>query len=178
MVRNFLQCLFQILLISAVPAFTPNALAQGSGSGHHYFAAKLGANWQSAEDNESGQSPGGGAALGFALNRRWTLEFEAWIPAYMRNDGTSFRDLLFSVSGVRRWKGRLLSPFLLIGLTLAKVQTRSRLGESSNGYSYFQAGFGVEIPLSERLAIAPEIRSNIALTAIVIRPAISTVVRF
>jgi hypothetical protein len=58
------------------------------------------------------------------------------------------------------------------------VQSRSEFGNYSNGYQYLQVGDGVEIALHRRFAIAPELRADIGVSSVILRPALAAVIRF
>jgi len=155
-------------------------LAAAEEAGHRgFFSVKVGANAQTAEDNESGSSLGFGFGVGFWASRRWGFEFEAWLPAYIEQGDKRFRDRIYSGSALYRTAshGRA-TPYLLAGIGIAEVESKSEFGDFSNRYGYLQAGAGVEIALSRRFAIAPELRADIAATSVILRPALAAVIRF
>ena len=67
---------------------------------------------------------------------------------------------------------------MLAGIGIAEVESKSAFGDFSNRYGYVQAGAGVEIALSRRFAIAPELRADIAATSVILWPALAAVIRF
>ena len=154
-------------------------VAQEAPSTRAFFNFKVGANAQSAEDNENGTSLGFGFGAGYWVSRRWGFEFEAWLPNYIQQDDKEFRDRIFSGSVIFRSSPRgRYAPYYLAGIGIAQVQSRSEFGSYSNAYNYFQVGAGVEIALNRHLAIAPELRANIGISSFILRPALAAVIRF
>src|SRR5262245_6553458 len=166
----------------AVVAFllvmSPAVDAQTTRHGKGFIAGRVGANLQAAEDGENGASFGGGVSGAAFLASHWAVEFDAWIPAYIEQDGKRFRDLLFSVSALRMFGGGRVEPYILAGFTVARVQLENVFGKTSNGYSYVQAGGGVALRLGENLSLAPEVRVNLGVTSNIGRPSLVLLYRF
>jgi opacity protein-like surface antigen len=176
---NVLKRIWAAGMVALAVAGSGYAVAQEAAATRGFFSVKAGANAQSAEDNENGTSLGFGFGLGFWASRRWGFEFEAWLPDYIEQGGKQFRDRIYSGSVLFRTAphGRA-TPYLLGGIGIAQVQSRSEFGNYSNGYQYLQVGGGVEITLHRHLAIAPELRADIGRASVILRPAIAAVIRF
>lgn len=133
---------------------------------------------QHAEDGESGTATGGGASVGFFVTPRWAVELEVWVPQFISAHGKQFRDVLFSGSAVRFLGRERVRAHLLIGVAVARVESKTASGDYSNSYSYTQVGGGVTVRIAGRFALATEVRADLALTAILVRPSAGLVYSF
>lgn len=179
MIRGIVSCGRKFSVAAVLSLLTASVLhAQTPASDRAFVSGRFGAAIQRAEDGERGTSVGAGASAGFFINPRWALELEAWIPAYIEANGKEFRDLLFSGSALRFFNAGRIRTHLLAGFTVARVESKSAFGESSNLYSYVQVGGGVAFPLGGRLALVPEVRANLGLASNIVRPTLALVYTF
>jgi hypothetical protein len=166
--RQFTMTVFSIILL--MWTWETHGRAQ---TPKGYVTGKTGINAQWAEDGESGQSVGGGAAVGYFFAPKWGAEFEVWIPAYMEKDGKQFRDILMGAAIVRRWKWGRLQPLFLIGLDYAKVELRRPGYQHTNSYGYIKTGIDLPLFLNRRWSLVPQFRLDLGgIGANLIRPAL------
>ena len=148
-------------------------------------------------DPGTGTSVGAGGSFGFFFTEHWAVEMEAWIPAYITDQACGppvpappfrntpgpcgpgqFRDLQVAVSAVRHFGGSGLHPYMLVGASKLWTQSRTPLGDWTNSESvYPQGGVGLVIPLSNRLALVPEVRLAYLVLGGILRPNVSVVYR-
>lgn len=179
------------LLVSGNPAFGQTADLHSV-----YVAGRLGGNLEGT-DPGSGISVGAGGSFGFFFTERWAVEMEAWIPAYITDQACGppvpappflntpgacgpgqFRDLQFAVSAVRHFGGSGIHPYVLVGAAKLWTQSRTPLGDWTNSEGvYPQGGVGLAIPLSSRLALAPEVRFDYLVLGAILRPNVTVVYR-
>lgn len=87
-----------------------------------------------------------------------------------------FRDLSFGVSVLRRFGGSGIHPYALVGVAKLWRQNRTSLARwTDNDALYRQAGMGLIIPLSSRLALVPEVRFDYLVLGAILRPNIALV---
>jgi hypothetical protein len=161
-----------------------------------YVAGRFGANLEGT-DPGTGASVAAGGSLGFFFTGRWAIEVEAWIPAYITDQACGppipappflntpgpcgpgqFRDLQFTVSAVRHFGGPAVHPYVLVGAAKLWTQSRTPLGNWTNNESvYPQAGVGLVIPMSNRLAVVPEVRLDYLFLGGILRPTVAAVYR-
>lgn len=161
-----------------------------------YLAGRLGANLEET-DPGSGVSAGTGGSLGFFFTRRWAIEMEAWIPAYITDEACGppvpappfrnmpgacgpgqFRDLQFAVSAIRHFGGDGIHPYVLVGASKLWTQSRTPLGDWTNTEDvYPQGGVGLAVPLSGRLAFVPEVRFDYLVLGLILRPNVALIYR-
>jgi hypothetical protein len=174
--RLFLICL--VGLCVAVPTLS----AQSTGA-EGFVAMRVGANVQAADpDGGTSAAVGGSAAL--PLSRHWMLEIEGWVPAYIDAlvptyvpERGEFRDVLVAVSAVRHF-GTGVRPYLLAGLALSRTQYRTPRESWASTGGYVQAGAGVAFSVSRRIALAPDVRIDIAPLSAILRPSVALMYRF
>ena len=141
---------------------------------------KGGVNVERSEDAVKGESPAFGVDLLVPLDDRWTFDVEFWMPAYFTfGRENRHRDILMAV-GILRFFGEGRSRgFASFGLGVATTQEqRPFFGNTSNTGGYGFVGAGVEVRITDRLSVMPEIRSTLAVTALIIRPSIGIACRF
>ncbi len=143
-----------------------------------YLGVKTGANIERAEDGLAGESVGIGLEAGLGLTRNWALDFEVWVPAYFQTGRGEHRDVLFNVTAVRSFGETGARPFVVMGAGFGRVQQRFESEQFDSFESYLVFGGGVQIPVSTRLAIVPEVRVNYAIGAVIVRPQLGVRVRF
>ncbi len=166
----------------AIAAASP-VWGQTADRGAVLVAARAGANYQGTE-SDSGTSVGGGGSAAIFVSPRWAVEFEVWIPAYveglvptLRPEPGRFRDLLVGVSALRLFGRDGVRPYVLFGLAVSRTEYRARFEQWANAGTYGQAGTGILVPLSGRLAIAPEVRLNVGVFSGIVRPGVAVVYR-
>jgi hypothetical protein len=170
------------LVVAAVSLAGSVLSGQTSDHPPPFVAGRLGANFQET-DPEGGTSVGRGGSVAFFLSPRWAMEFEAWIPTYIKNlvptprpEPGQFRDLLFGVSALRSFGDGGVQPFVLVGIALSRTEyrpTSSPHWATTGGYG--QAGGGFMVRLSSRFAVAPEFRLNVAPLSIIVRPTVAVI---
>jgi hypothetical protein len=158
-----------------------------------YVAGRIGGDLEGT-DPGSGTSMGVGGSFGFSFTERWNLDIEAWVPGYITDvacppDAFSrcgpgkFRDLLVGVSAVRRFGGQGVHLYLLFGMAKLWNQQIATRADGSvvqwtrNESAYPQGGVGLEIPLSTRLALAPEVRLDFLFLGGILRPNVTLIYR-
>jgi hypothetical protein len=109
----------------------------------------------------SGASVGAGASLGAFITSKWAVEFEPWIPDEIEDPGVRIRTLLFSGSAVRFFDDERRGPYILVGLTAARIEFGSPRRRRSDIAGGVQLGAGSAIRLDERAMVAPEVRVNV-----------------
>jgi hypothetical protein len=184
-------------------AFCGAAAAQTAPDRRGFVGVKAGLNHERAEDALRGTSGGGGIIAGLSFGPRWAGEVEFWLPGHI-HDATgepAHRDILFSVGVVRSFETGRVRPFLLAGLTAARTETSvtfcSAAGEPTTlvdcsgpdageriserfttSSGYFLIGGGLDVPLGPRLRLVPDLRVHLAVTSVIVRPAIGVVFLF
>lgn len=168
-----------------------------------YVAVKAGANHESAEDGLNATTGGGGVAVGFTFRGSWAVEAEIWVPGPIRDAAgdPEHRDIPVSASMIRFFRAGPSRPYLLAGLTTARTEThvttciadrgtptivsceepdvRERHRERFTSLSgYLLVGGGIEVPLGRRVRLAPEVRAHLAVTSVILRPAVAVIVNF
>ncbi len=157
-----------------------------------YVAGRLGANLEGT-DPGAGTSVGAGGSFGFFFTRRWAIDIEAWIPAYITDQACpppdllppsgrcgpgQFRDLQFTVSAVRHFGGHGIHPYVLVGAAKLWTQNSTPQGDWTNNESvYPQGGMGLVVPLLSRLALVPEVRLDYLVLGAILRPNLTVVYR-
>jgi opacity protein-like surface antigen len=178
MALQFSTCAFAAFGIISTAALDSEAFAQTPGNSG-YVGVRSGANIERAEDGLAGESVGVGVDAGLPLTTNWNLDFELWVPAFFKAGDTSHRDLLFNVSAIRALGEDAVRPFVLVGVGFGSVQTRSSLGSFSSSTTYAVFGGGVQVPVSDRIAVIADVRVNFApIAAVIVRPAVGIRVRF
>jgi hypothetical protein len=122
MTNRFCAGVIGALLIGAAAG----ASAQSAGEHSAFVGVKGGFNRENAEDGLRGGSGAGGISAGLAVTPDWTVDFELWIPAALRNGrfGSTHRDMLAGASAMRFFGRHDVRPFLLAGLSLARTEDR------------------------------------------------------
>jgi hypothetical protein len=143
-------------IVAASLAATPLS-AQIPGGRSGFVSGRAGVNLQAVPDGLSGASVGGGASLAVFIRSQWAIEFEACIPDDVEDARVRNRVLLFSGSAVRFFNGEQRGPYVLFGLTAARIE----FGSSSDLAGGIQLGAGGAVRLSERTRFAPEFRVNV-----------------
>jgi len=91
--------------------------------------------------------------------------------------------VLVGVSAVRRFGDGGVHPYVLVGVAKLWNQQRARRADGSvvqwtrNESAYPQGDVGLEIPLSTRLAVAPEIRLDFLFLGGILRPNVALIYR-
>jgi hypothetical protein len=185
--------LVAVLLFSGGPAL----FGQTADLHSVYVAGRLGGNLEGT-DPGAGTSVGAGGSLGFFFTERWAVEMEVWIPEYITDQACGppvpappflntpgpcgpgqFRDLQFAVSAVRHFGGGGIHSYVLVGASKLWTQSKTPQGDWTNNESvYPQAGVGLVIPLSSRLALVPEVRFDYLVLGGILRPNLAVVYRF
>ena len=154
---------------------SPQLHAQTPVATSGFVAGRVGVNAQVVPDGVSGTALGAGWSAGVFVGPRWALEFEAWIPGDIEDPGVRIRTMLFSGSAVRFLAAQDRGPYVLVGLTAARVEWDS----SSDVTGSVQAGTGVVVRLGGRISFAPEIRANVVSGGMfIIRPNVAIFYRF
>lgn len=184
--------LVAMLLFSSGPAL----FSQTAELHSVYAAGRLGANVEGT-DPGAGTSLGAGGSLGVFFTEHWAVEMEAWIPAYIKDQACGppvptppflntpgpcgpgqFRDLQFAMSAVRHFGGSGIHSYVLVGASKLWTQSKTPQGDWTNNESvYPQAGVGLVIPLSSRLALVPEVRFDYLVLGGILRPNLAVVYR-
>lgn len=197
-----------VLMSAFVIGMPAAGAAQPPRDSRPYVAVKGGLNAESAEDGVSGSSGAAGLAVGFGRGGAWTFEVEFWLPDYIDLGGKTHRDTLVSAAFIRPFGTRSVRPHILVGASAGRVEERSTIcfamrqppgssasvrtlvpcedddvidrqrDERSNGALYGVAGAGLEIPLGRRVQLVPEVRVNLAITAVILRPAVALRIAF
>ncbi len=142
---------------------------------------KGGINIERSEDGVEGQSPAFGLDLLMPLDERWTFDVEFWLPRYFRflGDENRHRDVLLSVGVLRYFGDGQSRGFISFGLGAATMQEqRPFFGNTTRTSGYGFAGAGVEVRITDRFSLIPELRSTLAITALIVRPSIGVAYRF
>jgi hypothetical protein len=181
-------------LISALLLSGVSVLFAQPASHAVYVAGRVGGDLEST-DPGSGISMGVGGSFGFSFTDRWSLDIEVWVPGYItdvacppadalaRCGPGQFRDLLVGVSALRRFGDQGMRPYVLVGVAKLWNQQIARRADGSvvqwtrNESAYPQGGIGLEIPLSTRLALAPEVRLAYLFLGGILRPNVTLVYR-
>jgi hypothetical protein len=157
-----------------------------------YVAGRSGAHLEGT-DPGSGASMGVGGSFAFAFTQHWSVEVEGWVPGYIDNVACApftpcgpgeFRDVIVAASALRRFGSHAARPFMLLGMaTLWQHQKATNADGSPVEWTrresaYPQVGVGIEIPVSERLSRAPEIRFDFLFLGGILRPGVALVYRF
>ena len=181
-----------VLVSVLLLAWNSVALAQ-SRSHTVYLAGRFGGDLEGT-DPGAGKSMGIGGSFGFTFTERWSLDIEAWVPGYItdvacppdafaRCGPGKFRHVLVGVSAVRRFGGQGVRPYLLVGAATLWNQQIATGADGSvvqwtrNESTYPQGGVGLEIPLSTRLAVAPEVRLDFLFLGGIVRPNVTVMYR-
>lgn len=158
-----------------------------------YVAGRFGGDLEGT-DPGSGTSMGVGGSFGFSLTERWSLDIEAWVPGYITDVACppdaftpcgpgQFRDLLVAVSALRRFGGHGVRPYVLVGVAKLWNEQKATHADGSviqwtrNEGVYPQGGIGLEIPLSTRLSLAPEVRLDFLFLGGILRPDVALIYR-
>jgi len=177
--------------------------AQTTSDRRGHVGVKAGLNHERAEDALRGTSGAGGISAGLSFGPRWAGEVEFWLPGHIldANGERAHRDILFSAGLIRAFETGRVRPYLLAGLSAARTETsvtfcsaaddptklvdcsgpnigerlRERFTTSSG---YFFIGGGIEVPLGERLRLVPDLRVHLAVTSVIVRPAIGVAFLF
>ena len=188
-----------LTLIGLCMSVSPRAAAAQQDLHSVFVAGRLGGHVEES-DPSSGRSVGAGGSFDFFFTDRWALDVEAWIPASIttrvsppgnlskciqRDGGTicgasepgELRDLLFGVSALRRFGGNGIHPYVLVGFVVSRIENRTSTEHWTASDGAPQTGVGLVIPLSNRLAVAPEIRTIIFPFWVVLRPSVALVYR-
>jgi Outer membrane protein beta-barrel domain len=177
MLQQLSRYTFAAFTVIATAALGSDVLAQPADDAG-YLGVKTGANIERAEDGLAGESVGIGLEAGLALTRNWALDFEVWAPAYFETERGEHRDVLFNVTAIRSFRKSGARPFVVIGAGFGRVQQRLESQRFDSSETYLVFGGGVQIPVSTRLAIVPEVRVNYAIAALIVRPQVGLRVRF
>jgi hypothetical protein len=142
------------------------------------------------------------------LTGEWTLDGELWIPGHIDASAiASHRDILFGI-GFRRSFGTRVRPHLLVGMHAGRTEdlittcsairptpssgtpapvlvscdepdVTERIAERHSTASLFPLlGAGVQLPLTERLLLIPDVRLQPWITSVIVRPAITIALSF
>jgi hypothetical protein len=192
--RRLLQLARAVALVPALlSSGALSAFAQSRDSRAVYVAGRFGADFEGT-DPGSGTSMGIGGSFAFSFTDRWSLDIEAWIPRYITDVACppdafapcgpgQFRDVLVGVSALRRFGGRNVRPYVLVGVAKLWNQQIARRSDGSvvqwtrNESAYPQGGVGLEIPLSTRLAVTPEVRLDFLFLGGILRPSVALIYR-
>jgi len=147
-------------IVASSLAATPLS-SQTSGRPSGFVSGRVGVNFQAVPDGVSGASVGAGASLGAFITSKWAVEFEPWIPDEIEDPGVRIRTLLFSGSAVRFFDDERRGPYILVGLTAARIEFGSPRRRRSDIAGGVQLGAGSAIRLDERAMVAPEVRVNV-----------------
>jgi hypothetical protein len=142
---------------------------------------KGGINIERSEDGVEGQSPAFGVDLLLPLDERWTFDVEFWVPRYFTflGEENRHRDILLSIGVLRHFGGGRTRAFLSFGLGVATTQEkRPFFGDTSNTGGYGYLGGGAEMTINKRFSVIPEVRSTLAVSALIVRPSIGIACRF
>jgi hypothetical protein len=174
------------------------------------IAVKGGLNAENSEDNIQGTTPALGLTGSVGFAHGWRGEVEFWLPGYIEDErgDPKHRDILFSFSAVKSFGAGRARPFVVMGLSLARVQDwfsfctairpngpNGSLGpvlvscdepdlidqrrERNDGNDgYLLGGGGVEWRMNSRLGLVADIRLSLAPTSVLVRPAVGLVVNF
>ena len=181
------------LILTAMLPGVSSALAQSDTQPDLYVAGRFGADLEGT-DPGSGASLGVGGSFGFSFTEHWSLDVEAWVPGYITDVACppdaftpcgpgQFRDLLVGVSVLRRFGGQGIRPYVLVGVAKLWNQQKARRADGSpvqwtrNESAYPQGGVGLDIPLSTRLVLAPEVRLDFLFLGGIVRPNVSLIYR-
>jgi hypothetical protein len=197
-----MQTIARFALALAIPLLvTTGAAAQEP---RFHAAVKGGVTNEHSEDGLTGTVPALGLTAGVAFSPNWRGEAEFWLPGYLEDarGEPKHRDVLYSFSAVRLFGSGQVRPFVVAGLTFARVQdwftfcTANRGGgpalvscdepdvvdvrrEKNVGTDgYLLAGGGVEIPLGDRLRVVADLRLSLAPASILVRPGLGLSVTF
>jgi hypothetical protein len=104
-------------------ALCSDLTAQTTEDSHRFIGLKAGMNHEQAEDGLTGSTRAAGVLAGLRFGPGWAGEFEIWVPGTIRDaaDDDTHRDVLASLSVIRRFDGRRLRPYLLVGLSFART---------------------------------------------------------
>ena len=164
-------------LVGLLASTTLRAQTLVSASG--FVSGRLGANVQAVPDGVSGAALGTGTSVGAFVASKWALEFEAWFPGEVENSGVHNWVLLFSGSAMRFFDEERRGPYMVFGLTAARIQFGSSRRPQRFLRGGVQLGVGSTVRLSERIMLAPELRVNVIDgAAFVIRPNVAFLYAF
>lgn len=148
--------------------------AQTSGGASGFVAGRVGVNVQAVPDGVSGAALGTGTSAGAFVASKWALEFEGWFPGEVEDPGVRNWVLLFSGSAMRFFDDERRGPYMLFGMTAARIEFGSSRRRNVLLRGGVQLGIGSAVRLSERTMVAPELRVNVIDgTAFLIRPNIA-----
>jgi hypothetical protein len=188
----------QIVRMSALVSFLLlpcSSVAHAQSDFHNvYVTGRIGGDFEGT-DPGSGTSIAVGGSFGFSFTERWSVDIEAWVPKYIADVACppgdalahcgpgKFRDVLVGVSAVRRFGGQGVRPYVLLGLAKLWNQQIATRADGSvvqwtrNESAYPQGGVGLEIPVSTRLALAPEVRLAFLFLGGILRPNVTLMYR-
>ena len=201
------HAVWRTVAVLALLGAAPAAAESQSTSTEAYVGLKAGVTGEQAEDGLAGTVGAGGAMLGIPLTDRWTVEFDFWVPQFLEtNAGGRHRDVLAGVSIVRRLGDGRVRPHVLFGLsagsTASELETcfahrddaapgvptivscdepdvAERRTDRLTSLSFFPVvGAGAAVAVTKRVRIVPEVRADIGLTVVLVRPSIGVRIAF
>jgi hypothetical protein len=168
-VLTHLVLVFGVVSILWLGGVLPAAAQPASRSGA--VIIKAGGNVERSPSVD-GESAGFGVAVSYRAASGWGIESEFWLPQFHEGwPGRKHRDILLNITAIRLFGGGPRRPFVLIGGAIGAEQFRP--GRSSGLYEpYALTGAGVEIALTPRVAVVPELRLNLGVQVAIVRPAV------
>jgi hypothetical protein len=168
-VAGFLVAVVASFAPAAGYAQSPSPLGKGV-----YAGGSIGVYFEAAE-GDSGQALAGSGIIGYRFGAHWAIQgefggmgnvycYEAtlqWQGNRTTRETICHRDPIFTVDAVRRFRAGSLRPYIAFGFGMGA-----------------HAGFGVEIPVGSRFAIAPGVDVNLLPDMLAVRPKVALVVHF
>ena len=171
---------------------------------------KGGINSESSEDNLQGTTPALGVTGSVAFAHGWRGEVEFWLPGYIDDarGNPKHRDILFSFSALKSFGSGRARPFVVMGMSLARVQDwfsfctairpngpsgsigpvlvscdepdliDQRRERNDGNDGYLLGGGGVEWRINPRLGLVADLRLSLAPVSVLVRPGLGLVVNF
>ena len=152
-----------------------------------YVSGNIFAYFESATDELSGSSYGGGASFGYYLRPTWTFGAEVAIPGYFTDDDAD-DDLVVqqhrhievaTFFGWRPARGTMTDVGLLIGLSYIRIDSRSEeFGEYTSNRGALALGFDWRLPVTDSSAVVPQARMHVTTGTFVFRAGVGFQVDF
>lgn len=113
-----------MMLVALTVSSSAAAQARDADDAGGFAGVRGGLNYEQAEDALAGTSGAAGMFGGVRTGSDWAAEIELWIPGSLRNAaGELHRDILVSVSAVRRFRANRSRSYLLAGVSMASTET-------------------------------------------------------
>lgn len=175
-----------------------------------HVSVRGGVTVENSEDGLSGTVRAAGFTAASGFGPKWRGEIEVWVPGFIRDSRGEprHRDVVFSASAVRLLRSGGVTPYVAVGLSIARTEDRLTLcaanrvppggatpartlvscddpdvidvtRETHTGTSgYLLAGGGVEIPIGRRVYAVADVRLSLAPASVLVRPGVGIGIRF